>query len=163
MYAHTTPSGEHRTRKRNELRGGYHQEDVEHASAEKEKKSEAQEEMAGLHQGWHEWVRDDERHDAESKCVAQEDKFWYIASSRSHKGDNTICTFSVRSSPPPFNSPTRPSLSRYDRNTPANSETRFSYCTPYFALTGIVAFLMLLRNWPLCAISRANSSMISIA
>ena len=33
----------------------YHQEDVKHAGAGKEKKGEAQEEMAGLHQGMKEY------------------------------------------------------------------------------------------------------------
>ena len=34
-----------------EGRGGYHQEDVKHASARKEKKGEAQEKMVGQYQG----------------------------------------------------------------------------------------------------------------
>ena len=38
------------------------------------RRREAQEEMAGQQQGWHERIRDDERHGAESKCVAHEGK-----------------------------------------------------------------------------------------
>ena len=57
-----------------EGRGGYHQEDVKHASAGKEKKREAKEDMTGQHQGGHERVQNDERRGKESKCVAHEDK-----------------------------------------------------------------------------------------
>ena len=43
-----------------EGRGGYHQEDVKHASVRKEKKEEAREQLAGQDQGWHEKVQDGE-------------------------------------------------------------------------------------------------------
>ena len=46
--------------------GGYHQEDVKHASAGKDKK--------GCKKRLHERLQDDERHGPESKCVAHEDK-----------------------------------------------------------------------------------------
>ena len=54
--------------------GGYHQEDVKHASTRKEKKDEDQEKMVGQYQGGHERVQDDGRHGTKSKCVAREDK-----------------------------------------------------------------------------------------
>ena len=59
---------------RKQGRGGYHQEDVKHASARKENKWEAQENMVGQYQGGHERVQDDGRHGTKSKCVAREDK-----------------------------------------------------------------------------------------
>ena len=65
-----------------EGRGGYHQEDVKHASARKEKKGEAQEKMVGQYQGGHERVQDDERHGTKSKCLAREDKGRPIATWR---------------------------------------------------------------------------------
>ena len=54
--------------------GGYHQEDVTHASSRKEKKGEAQEKMVGQYQGGHERVQDDGRHGTKSKRVERENK-----------------------------------------------------------------------------------------
>ena len=70
-----------------EGRGGYHQEDVKHASARKEKKGEAQEKMVGQYQGGHERVQDDGRHGTISKCVAHEDKGRPIATWRRPLGE----------------------------------------------------------------------------
>ena len=70
-----------------EGRGGYHQEDVKHASARKEKKGEAQEKMVGQYQGGHERVQDDGRHGPKSKCVAREDKGRPIATWRRPLGE----------------------------------------------------------------------------
>ena len=70
-----------------EGRGGYHQEDVKHASARKEKKGEAQEKMVGQYQGGHERVQDDGRHGTRSKCVAHEDKGRPIATWRRPLGE----------------------------------------------------------------------------
>ena len=70
-----------------EGRGGYHQEDVKHASARKEKKGEAQEKMVGQYQGGHERVQDDGRHGTKSKCVAREDKGRPIATWRRPLGE----------------------------------------------------------------------------
>ena len=69
-----------------EGRGGYHQEDVKHASARKEK-GEAQEKMVGQYQGGHERVQDDGRHGTRSKCVAHEDKGRPIATWRRPLGE----------------------------------------------------------------------------
>ena len=70
-----------------EGRGGYHQEDVKHASARKEKKGEAQEKMVGQYQGGHERVQDDGRHGTKSKCVARDDKGRPIATWRRPLGE----------------------------------------------------------------------------
>ena len=73
-----------------EGRGGYHQEDVKHASARKEKKGEAQEKMVGQYQGGHERVQDDGRHGTRSKCVAHEDKGRPIATWRRPLGEKKV-------------------------------------------------------------------------
>ena len=70
-----------------EGRGGYHQEDVKHASARKEKKGEAQEKMVGQYHGGHERVQDDGRHGTRSKCVVHEDKGRPIATWRRPLGE----------------------------------------------------------------------------
>ena len=70
-----------------EGRGGYHQEDVKHASARKEKKGEAHEKMVGQYQGGHERVQDDGIHGTKSKCVAREDKGRPIATWRRPLGE----------------------------------------------------------------------------
>ena len=75
-------------------RGGYHQEDVEHASARKEKKGEAQEKMVGQYQGGHERVQDHGRHGTKSKCVAREDKGRPIATRRRPLGETVRKHFS---------------------------------------------------------------------
>ena len=72
-----------------EGRGGYHQDHVKHASAGKEKKGQAQEEMTGQHQGGHERVQDG----AESKCVIHEDKGRPITTWRRPKGEKTVALF----------------------------------------------------------------------
>ena len=43
--------------------------------------------MTGQHQGWHERVQDDERHDAESKIMGNEDKGRPIITWRMLVGD----------------------------------------------------------------------------
>ena len=53
-------------------RGGYLQEDVKHSSTGRERKG--QENTARQHETEHETLKDDERHGAESMCVAHEDK-----------------------------------------------------------------------------------------
>ena len=70
-----------------EGRGAYHQEDVKHASARKEKKGEAQENMVGQYQGGHERVQDDGRHGTTSKFVEREDKGRPIATWRRPLGE----------------------------------------------------------------------------
>ena len=78
-----------------EGRGGYHQEDVKHASARREKKGKAQEKMVGQYQEDMKEYRMTEDMAQTSKCVAREDKGRPIATWRRPLGEKVRSMLAV--------------------------------------------------------------------